>query len=251
MTQQMHKDLFSYIKLLFSKSLFGFTLIFLSGFLTLIYLGSWQLNRLGEKTELIAKMQSKLTQDPSPFEDLLLAHLQNDQDIEFVKTTLVGKLHPKHHFKLMSQTHDGKMGYHYISILSLETGGAVLVDLGWVPMEQNSQEISLPTETVKLQGVVRYGTETNAFTPDNQYESLELYAIDPLEVQDKAELKDLYPVYVSNILQGPTAEGQITKVPFQLSIRNQHLTYAMTWFSLAIVWLLCFIFFVRGRLRSS
>lgn len=250
MTKSSHKDFFSHITPLFKKDIFGFFLIFLVGFVTLVSLGTWQLIRLQEKNIFIADISDKLSQDPRPLEDLLQAYLQDSANVGLLKTQATGTINKQPTFKLMAQTHEGNMGYHIIKVMTLSSGGNVLIDLGWVPMDKSPEDISFPEEPITIKGTLRLKSASNSFTPENNYKTGKLYAINPTEIIEKTDLKDLYPVFIGHVTVGPTDNGLPIKKPFHLTIRNQHLNYALTWFSLSIVWLLCFVFFIRSRNRK-
>ena len=256
MVDAHHKDIFSYLKILLSKQFRSFFILFLAGFFALLSLGVWQVIRLDEKTAFIQNLSEKREQEPASLEDILQAHLQNETNVEFLRVKTLGTFVPDQGFKLMGKTHDGEMGFHYVGVLRLETGGFILVDLGWLPHNKADTKLALPDQKVHIQGTILYQTSTNAFTPENDYEKKELYSLNPKDIQEKYELADLYPLMISHIVAGPQvlagAENlSFVRKPFTLSIRNQHLGYALTWFALAIVWLLCFVFYIRSQVKKA
>ena len=262
-----HKDIFSYIRLMFSKPYLGFTLFALAGFFILIALGTWQLSRLDDKLDFIQSMEAKRKEPPQSIEDLLSVYLQKQEDVEFRRVSAKGKVDNSKQFKWMGRYLDGELGYHQIVVMNLDTGGTVLLDLGWLPKDKQPLKIEA-NQPITIQGTLRYTTDTNRFTPDNNWESNELYAINPKEMKEKAGINNLYPVFIGHAkhdLMKYTKDSESNKsveniedtavyptyVPFVLTIRNQHLSYALTWFGLSLVWLLCFVFFIRRKLLTE
>jgi len=207
----------------------------------LIGLSAWQLQRLSWKEKLIADYEAAQQVEPIAFATLPEAEL-NAQ--EYRRVTVSGEfLHAKE-LHLGGRRYYGKTGYQLLTPLQLENGEILLVNRGWVPTEfkeQSTRPTSLPEGIVTLTGMVRTPKPAGWLTPDNHPEKnfwftadipamathtgLELLPV-TVEIVDAANPRDHFPA---------PSDGNIV-------MRNDHLGYALTWFSLAIAALVMFWF---------
>src|SRR5690606_33545017 len=111
-----------------------------------------------------------------------------------------------------------------------EQGLLLLVNRGWAPPSE-WDSLSRPLETLTLEGIIRLETPPSFFTPENNYEKRALYRITPLDIGKETSLP-LLPFYLQKTEPPDSAPPYVlTSLP---EIRNPHLGYAITWFSLAL-----------------
>ncbi|MFW6077063.1 MAG: SURF1 family protein, partial [Hyphomicrobiales bacterium] len=134
----------------------------------LVGLGTWQVQRLQWKEDLIARLTVQAQSEPVPVSEVE-ARAAAGGDVEFMRATATGRfLHDSELF--VFTTVDGEMGWKLVT--PLETGdGAVLVDRGFIPYDLKAPETrpdSRPDGTVQVTGIVRPHDQAPAlFVPDN------------------------------------------------------------------------------------
>lgn len=221
-----------------------FSVFIFIGILILLGLGSWQIYRLQWKQDLISKIQKRSQVPPILIQKLEHLSTKELKDIEFAPTLAEGYYLHTLEFKLVGKTYQGQAGYHIITPLLLKTKKILLVDRGWVPFYEES--IDRPTGIVKVKGLLRLNSEKNSFTPENNFPSRELYFIAPQEIKIKAEIHELLPFYIC-ISALPQQSLFPISIPLNLNLRNFHLAYALTWYSLAVGLGILYFFFKRRK----
>ncbi len=226
---------------LFNKKYVSTPLIFI-GIFVLLNLGNWQIYRLYWKQDLIFNLKKRSQMPPIFIQEMQLLKEHQIKQFEFMPVMAEGQYLHALEFKLLGRTYQGQAGYHLITPLLLKTKEILLVDRGWIPSHKKT--IHRPLGNLKIRGLIRLNSEKNLFTPENDFSSKELYFIDPYELKVKAHLKNLLPFYICasenlNIHTFPLS------IPLDFNLRNFHLAYALTWYSLALA--LGIIYFIFRR----
>lgn len=231
----------------FFKQFGGITLCVVFGVAFLTGLGSWQLKRLSWKETLIQTMQDRSSEPRLTLEDFLRTN-SDFKEKEFRRLSLKGRYLHDQEVHLLGRTHEGQVVYHIVTPFLLESGTAVLVDRGWVPSKISSKDPSIerPTGTVEEKGFLKLKTSKNLFTPDNNYEKKELYYIDPTEFAQNKSLTTLVPFLVLREGGDGASYPRAQKIIIQ-GLKNNHLEYAITWYSLAFVLVIFYVLFLRQR----
>jgi len=201
----------------------------------LLGLGFWQLDRLQEKSELIAAIGAR-----AGAAAVALAEAPQ----EFTRVTVSGTFDHSRERHLLAQTHHGAVGVVVIAPLRLDDGRVLLVDRGWVP-DAAREVLSRPQGVLVLEGLVRLPPRPNRFTPENRPDDDQWYRIDPVAMAGAEAL----PFY----LEAATANAGGWPLPRQraLSLRNDHLQYALTWFALAAGLLVVYVLFRKQAGRAK
>ena len=128
-------------------------------------------------------------------------------------------------------------------------GPVVLVNRGWVPLENKEPETRLGGQikgTHRLEGIVMSAGRTGWFTPDNEPENNIWFWTDTEALAAKAGI----PALRFLVDAGPTPNpgglpiGGQTKV----ELRSEHMQYIVIWYALAIsLGVIYVIFMRRGR----
>lgn len=231
----------------FFKQFGGITLCVVLGVAFLTGLGSWQLKRLSWKESLIQTMQDRSREPRLTLEEFLRTN-SNFQEKEFRRLSLKGRYLHDQEAHLLGRTHEGQVVYHIVTPFLLESGTIILVDRGWVPAKISSKDPSIarPKGTVEEKGFIKLKTSKNFFTPDNNYEKKELYYIDPTEYAQNRSLTTLVPFLAVNEGGEELSYPRAQKTVIQ-ELRNNHLVYAITWYSLAFVLVIFYVLFLRQR----
>ena len=193
----------------------------------LVGLGVWQLQRLDWKTAQLAEIESKI----SAASVALPAEVTAQSD-KYLPVTVTGRLLAPEALVLTSME-DAGAGYRVIAAMEV-TGGSrkIMVDLGFV--SETNREFSRPTGPIAVTGNLHWPEEVDGFTPEPELLRKVWFARD---VERMANVLGTEQVLVVARSVDP-AIAAITPLPVDTgNIANDHLTYAITWFSLAVVWL--------------
>ena len=205
----------------------AFPLLFgLIGAGILVGLGVWQLQRLQWKEHLLADIDARIVATPVA----LPVHPDPARD-KYLPVTVAGHLTGQEIDVLTSRKNDGA-GYRVVSALVTGDGRRIMVDLGFLPAEKRSDP--RPPADVTVVGNLHWPDETDYFTPAPELTQNIWFARD---VPAMARALETEPVLVvaRRVEGGPAA---IAPQPVDTSgIPNDHLNYAITWFSLAVAWL--------------
>lgn len=167
--------------------------------ITAFALGTWQVFRLGWKTELIAIFEDRLVKSPLPLPPRVDPDAIKDFDYRKVYTS--GWFRHDQEMLIGPRIHDGNDGYLVVTPLERNDGGStVLVNRGWIPRSKKAQverKDGLPTGQVTVEGLLREPWKKNLFTPDNQPQKKEFYFPD---VQQMAKLTGSDAVWIEETM---------------------------------------------------
>ena len=203
-------------------------------FALLCGLGVWQLERLQWKLDLIARVNSHMTAAPAPLDRLLV---MGPNESQYRRVTLQGRFdHAKEAYAFATDA-GGTPVYHVLTPFRTDDGRTLMVDRGAVPPERLNPTTraagNVPGET-KVTGVWREPDPPGFFTPAPDLAKRVWYARDVSAIAAVDHLTLTAPVVIeadATPNPGGLPRGGQTVVSF----RNQHLSYAVTWFGLAAV----------------
>lgn len=209
----------------------------LGGAAVLVALGIWQLQRLDWKQGILSQIESRIAAEPVAVPTNPLS----DED-RYLPVYASGQLLPGALHVLISQKQMGA-AYRLIAPFALDDGRKVMVDLGFIPVEKKDDV--QPQGQLTLTGNLSWPSETDSFTPVPDTQRNIWFARD---VGQMAQALNTEPVLIV-ARQVTPALSEVTPLPVDTAgIPNDHLNYAITWFSLAFVWLgMCLIFLRRQR----
>ncbi|MDF3348854.1 SURF1 family protein [Sulfitobacter sp. KE34] len=217
------------------RSLF-FIIVGLGGAAILVALGVWQVQRLAWKEAIIADINNRIAATP--------VALPADPDPEadaYLPVTVSGEIGAQALHVLVSQKQKGA-GYRVIAPMALESGRRVLIDLGFTAT--SNKDAIAPAGTATLTGNLQWPQEVDSFTPEADMDRNIWFARD---VDVMAETLDTEPLLIV-MREGAGPDPKITPLPVDTArIPNDHLQYAITWFSLAAIWLAMTVLFLRRR----
>ena len=221
---------------------FWATVLALPVLTVLIVLGTWQVQRLQWKNELIETRASRVGAVPVEITEALAAAVDL-ADIEYRPITLTGELRNDRAMILLNRVRDTRVGGHLIAPLELANGlGTVMVDRGWMSLP-DLRAFNAASTPVTLDGFVRLYTAPGYFVPENDAAGNNWFFMHEAEMLAAANLTGPVGLYVQ---AGPNATPPGTfpagSVP-DVRLRNSHLEYAVTWYALAAVLVVIFIIF--------
>jgi surfeit locus 1 family protein len=209
----------------------------------LLGLGSWQLQRLSWKEQLIADVSEKTAGPP-----VALPAELSDPAIEFTLVQVEGRFQHEKELQLASRTYEGRVGSHVITPFVLRDGRGLMIDRGWVPPEQLDPETradNRPVGQQRLEGYLRLGGWRGmaAFRPENQ-PGIGLYIWPDLASMTATAglLQPVEEVYLVLVPQPGAGRYPLSQAP-PTDLPNNHLMYAYTWFALALVLLVIYVLY--------
>jgi len=212
----------------------------LGGLATLLGLGFWQVDRLDWKRGVIAEAERRLAQASVA----LPIDLDPERD-DYMPVFAIGRFDGDEFYHLTSQKPKGP-GFDVIAPFVMADGRRILIERGYVPQDSRDPATrSAPTGEQRIEGFLRWPDDVNRFTPDPDSAKRIWYARNVPSLADAAQTE---PVM---IVQAPTGAPDYPRGrAVEVRIRNHHLQYAITWFSVAAIWLVMTLIWVR-RLRLA
>jgi surfeit locus 1 family protein len=208
------------------------------GAAVLLWLGFWQVQRLDWKLSVIDDINARITAAP-----VALPDTPDANDDSYLPVEVSGTLGAEYLRVLVSQKEIGA-GYRIIS--ALDTGTRrVLLDRGFTPVAQTA--IPVHDASVTVQGNLQWPIETDGFTPDPDIAKNIWFARD---VDVMAQALGTEPIMVV-AKQTSFNDSPISPLPVDtVAIPNDHLQYAITWFSLAAIWVMMSLAFILRARRA-
>ena len=209
--------------------------------LLLLALGSWQIERLFWKEDLIAQRQAAVAAPPVPAPH----SLEEARGIEFRHVTDEGVfLHDKEIF-LGATSEAGEQGYQVLTPLLEPSGRVVFVNRGFIPADLKDRvkrAAGAVDGTVSVHGLLRLPPEgkPNWFLPDNRPDLNYWFWVDIPAMSAADKLDRVAPFYIdadATPNPGGWPKGGVTR----LALPNNHLQYAITWFSLAVALIVIYV----------
>ena len=231
--------------------------ITLVGVALLVGLGTWQLQRKGEKDALVASLQARLAEPakfpaPQTWPELKL------EDAEYRRVTFLAEFVPGEEALVHSagsafRPDVSGPGYWVFSPARLPGGSVLVVNRGFVPegrQDPASRAGGQLTGLIDITGAMRWPEARNAFTPADSPKANLWFARDHLAMAEAKSWGTVAPFYVEQ--EAPVPPGGLPR-PGRLepSLPNNHLQYAITWYALALALLTIFAVWARGRRRAA
>jgi surfeit locus 1 family protein len=233
----------------------GFLVFMLALMALFIALGTWQVERLGEKEQLIERVTARFNEPPKPFPDVIDWKVFDAGGYDYRPVSLTGTYRPEGTVLVFTSLDEprGKFsgpGYWVMTPFMLVTGGTVFVNRGFVPEASAPgfvQGGSLEPGLISMAGVVRSAEAIGSFTPAPDLARRVEWVRDPSRLAAMAgDLpQPIAPVYI-DLPAGPEGalpQGGETVIEFP----NNHLGYAMTWYGFALLVPFLLFFWVRRQ----
>ena len=197
-------------------------------------LGTWQLYRLQWKLELISEITLGLKSSPIQYSNAIKKNYQ--------RVNARGKFNFDKQIYLYSLNNNGKPGYDVITPFTTNNNENVLVNRGWIKKEFK-KKLKMNSSSSKIKGLLREKSRKNIFTPKNDLKKNIWFSINLNEIEKITGKKfKKYIVYL---------EDEKTEVPkpkkITIDLPNNHLKYAITWYSISISILFYFLYFRKKQ----
>ncbi len=233
----------------------GFLVFMLALMALFIALGTWQVERLNEKEQLIANVGARSSEPAKPFPPASDWKVLEAEGYDYRPVSLTGTWQPAGTVLVFTSLGNARgqysgPGYWVMTPFTLATGGTVFVNRGYVPEASGSAFAAggpLETGLVSIAGVVRNAEAASSFTPApdlaRRIEWIRAPARLATMVGDLPQ--PVAPVYIDLPAGPPGAlpQGGETVVEFP----NNHLGYAITWYGFALLVPFLLFFWVRRQ----
>ena len=203
-------------------------------FALLIGLGVWQIQRLHWKLGLIAQINHEMHLRPVAL--VKGSRLYEEPETNFTPVTVAGRFLNDKESYLFAPSVSGVPGYHVLTPLLTADGRVYLVDRGFVPQEKRdpaSRALGQIKSEVRLVGIWRWPAGRGYFTPPADIAHRVWFWHDLAGIETADHVRFFQPGFIEADARpnpGGWPEGGQTMV----DLPNNHLSYAMTWFGLAV-----------------
>jgi surfeit locus 1 family protein len=223
------------------------TLFTVPSLVLLIGLGIWQVQRLNWKEGLIAQRDAAVAAAPvAPPRTLAEAKAR-----EFHNTVAEGTFENDKELFLAASSDEGESGYQVVTPLVMTDGRTMFVNRGFIPLElkdRAKREAGELSGTARISGLMRLppSTKPSFFLPDNRPDINLWFWVDLPAMAKQDGIADAVPFYVDadkTPNPGGWPKGGVTR----LDLPNDHLQYAITWFSLAVALAVIYVLYHRNN----
>lgn len=207
-------------------------------FLTAVFiaLGTWQVQRLFWKLDLIARIDARIHAPPVPApgpSDWANITAKND---EYRRVTASGTLDYDKDVLVQAVTERGP-GFWVMTPLQQPDGATILINRGFVPKDRHGRAVRAAAEVAgnaTITGLLRMSEPGGAFLRSNDPDAGRWYSRDVAAIAAAEHLHNVAPYFIdadATENRGGLPVGGLTVVCF----RNTHLFYAITWYLLALM----------------
>lgn len=209
-------------------------------FVTLIGLGNWQMRRLDWKLELIETIDARAFGDP------VAAPLGNT-DLEYLRIELAGVYRHDLAQRIKAVTELGPG--HWILTPLATPEQVVWINRGFVPTGLHDVDLTRHTGSQEVTGLVRMSQPGGTLLEDNDPAAGRWVSADLDLLSADAGLSAAGYFVDAAHTGDPNAwpRGGLTKLEF----RNTHLSYALTWYAMAALFLGGMGYVIRDRWQAS
>ena len=207
-----------------------------------VSLGIWQVERLAWKTDLLARIDAAEAAPALP--------LTNDP-AQFTKTAVTGIFRPMPPALYGAEVRDTqagpRMGARLILPLDRPNAPPILIDRGWAPTDREPPPA--PKAAVTIEGYIRTTDRPGWFAATDDLAARRFYTLDPRKMAESLGAPDAVPYVLialgkATIQTFPQPATALPRPP------NDHLAYAVTWFSLAAILVIIFAIYARKVFRE-
>ena len=213
----------------------------------LIGLGTWQVYRLQWKEGILTRIAAAEAAPPIPLPTGPYT------PSPYTKISVTGRFRYDQAAQFGAEVRDTRTGptMGAYQIVPLERNGAppILVDRGWIPQNRETR-LDQPAGMLTVTGYVRPGDVQHWFSPTDDDAARQFFTLDPQTIG--AVVGSPKPEPYTLVAMGPEVTGAYP-APAQHLPRppNNHLSYVITWYGLAVALLIIFGAWMRKALRHD
>lgn len=207
----------------------------------LLWLGTWQVQRLHWKTDMLARIAASEAGPPLPLAGM---------PPPYTKVSATGRLDHAREVLLGVEVRGTSLGGHLVTPLLRPDAPPLLVDRGWVPLER-SRPLDRPAGEVAVTGYIRATDTRDWNSPKDDAAGRRFYVFDPAAIGKALDLPPPAPFGLVALATPGTPAGILPAAAASLPRPdNPHLGYAITWYGLAAALLGVLAAFLIRRARE-
>ena len=198
-------------------------------------LGTWQIYRLQWKLDLIDEINYGLNSESVPYSK---KNIINYQKVKFSGTFDFGK-----QIYLYNLNSNGKPGYDIITPLKINSNEILIVNRGWISNDLKNNKNINKMKSKSFEGIVKKISKPNPFKPENDIKNNVWYSLKLEDLQNFTGYKlTNFVLYLQN-----SENNLVEKKIISPDLPNNHLKYAITWYSVALSIILFFLYFRKKQ----
>lgn len=214
-----------------------------------IALGTWQVQRLIWKRDLIANVEARIHAQAMPAPARAEWNTVEREKDEYRRVTAAGLFQHDKTVLVQAVTERGA-GFWVLTPMILADETTVIINRGFVPADRRDPAARVASEIaagpVMVTGLLRISEPDGAFLRSNDPANNRWFSRDIAAIAASKGLKDVAPYFIdadATPNPGGLPIGGLTVVSF----RNSHLVYALTWYALAAMSVAgaCFVYRYR------
>lgn len=208
-------------------------------------LGFWQINRADEKRIMLEQLSAENITPINKISEL--SSLPKYSVVE-----LTGRFNDSYQFKLDNQFHNKKVGVHiFTPFIINDLNSIIMVNRGWIPKEAALEK--LPKQKITIKGRI-----TNSPKVGIQLGEIEIIdsAIQTITYYEDDKINSFIKVKICNKnncsispqilwLDSSADNGLVREWKPVVMLPEKHIGYAVQWFSMTLVLILIFIYWLR------
>jgi len=201
-------------------------------------LGTWQVERRSWKLELIARVDTRVHAPPVAAPGPAQWPTVTAAGAEYRHVSVTGRYLNEASTPVQALTELGS-GYWILTPLQLADGSIVIVNRGFLAGDRRPAvgATSGPTATVTVTGLLRMSEPKGGFLRRNDPAAQRWYSRDVQEIAKARGLERVAPYFID--ADRATGAGAAANVPVGgltvIAFHNNHLLYAITWYTLALM----------------
>jgi surfeit locus 1 family protein len=231
-----------------AKRYTAFAIVMAGLVLVFLTLGTWQVQRLFWKLDLIARVDARIHAQPVPAPGPADWPTITAATDEYRRVTATGTLLNDQEVFVQAVTERGA-GFWVVAPLETADRGTILINRGFVPPDRRDPasraEGQLPG-TVTVTGLLRMTEPDGGFLRENDPAGNRWYSRDVAAIAASKGLTQAAPYFIdadATANPGGLPVGGLTVVRF----RNSHAVYAFTWYTLALMSIGAIVYLLRQR----
>ena len=198
-------------------------------------LGTWQVYRLQWKLDLISEINSGLNSE--------LVFYSKTKIKNYQKVKFNGVFDFEKQVYLYSLNNKGTPGYDVITPIKMNSNEIVLVNRGWIKKDVRDNKSINNINSKFFEGILKKITKPNPFKPENDIKNNIWYSLKLEDLESFTGYKlNNFVIYLQNN-QNNLVKSKIVSP----DLPNNHLKYAITWYSVALSILLYFLYFRKKQ----
>ena len=223
-------------------------------FVLLLCLGSWQLDRKEQKAELLDQIKR------TSYETILLDNIEitaeNLNDWLYRKVSIEGRYMNGLEARVFANLSNprgkfGGAGYWILTPFIVKDNDVLIVNRGFVPQSNISKypKYNDIEYDVSIEGYIKRYEKNNIFTPEADFIEKVTYLF------NKEDLSKIFGIEIKTIFYIDLIDTSINlpqSNETKLTFPDNHLSYAITWYSLATVLLFIYLYSIiisRRKIR--